>query len=210
MERATVRVVADSDDNQQPPVAAVAQGTEPEAQPPVQQLPQELEPDLGGPALANPTPDELVGAGGGSIADRMRARFQSIAATEEFAVPGWELPDGSPGLIIEARTFGDRKAYNQGISNEAFIAKSTHRLLFVNEDGTREEIAGGWGPRLAELIGIAKPERAADLVALVISKPDPDNPSQRIPNVAGIGVLATMIVNWAGRGQREAEEELGG
>lgn len=205
--RANVHVVSNADD-----AAPGAPAAEPEADghPATAAPPQELEHDLGGPTLANPTAEELVGAVGGSVADKMRARFQAIAATEEFAVPGWELPNGEPGLIIEAKTFGDRKAYNQGISNEVFIARSTNRLFFVDDEGRREEIPGGWGPALADMIGIAKPERAADLVALVISKPDPDNPASRIPNVAGIGVLATLIINWAGRGTREAEDELGG
>lgn len=143
------------------------------------------------------------------MADRLRARYQSIAATEEFAVPGWELPSGEPGLIIVARAFGDRQAFNKGVSNEVYIAKSTHKLLFVNDDGSREEIEGGWGPKLAEMIGV-KAQKAADLVALVISKPNPANPDQRIPNVGGIGSLATQLVNWAGKGSRDAEDDLGG
>lgn len=212
-ERATVRVVSDGPEDAGPsPTPHVKQegaATAPEAQPPVTDVPpQEAEPTIGGEAFTAPKPEEVVQATGGSVADRMRARFESIAATEEFPVPGWELADGSPGLIVVARAFGDRKAFNQGVSNEAFIAKSTHKLLFVNDDGIREEIEGGWGPGLAQMMNV-KVEKAADLVAIVISKPDPDNPETRIPNVAGIGALATQIVMWAGRGTREAEEVLG-
>jgi hypothetical protein len=58
------------------------------------------------------------------------------------------------------------------------------------------------------MIGV-KVTKAADLVALVISKPDPANTNQRIPNVAGIGALATQLVNWAGKGSRDAEDDLG-
>lgn len=204
-ERAEVRVMPGGREPE--PVTPVSD--EPEAQPPVTTAPpQERTPDLGGSALSAPSPEDIVGAAGGAIADRMRARFQSIAATEEFPVPGWELPDGRPGLIIEARAYGDRKAFGDGVSNELFIAKSTHRLFFVNDDGSREVIEGGFGPKLAEIIGV-KVAKAADLVALVISKPDPDNPDQRIPNVAGIGTLATEMVAWAGRGARTAEETLG-
>jgi len=192
------------------------QGTphpEPEARPPEQPLPppppQELEKDIGGPVLPNPSVDEKVEAMGGSLADQLRARFDNIAATEEFPVPGWELPDGSPGLIIVARAFGDRQRFNEGLSNEAFIARSTYRLLFVTDEGERQEIEGGWGPALAQMMGIPT-RRAADLVAQVISKPDPSRPGVRIPNVAGIGALATDLINWARRGTREAEVDLGG
>jgi hypothetical protein len=185
------------------------QSSEPEAQPPTVGIPpQERTPDLGGQAVQAPTPEQMVEASGGSVADRMRARFANIAATEEFPIPGWETADGEPGLILVARTFGDRRAYNQGVSNEVFIAKSTHKLLFVNDDGSREEIEGGWGPGLAKMIGVDV-AKAADLVALVISKPDPSNPSVRIPNVAGIGGLALRIVAWASTSTREAEEDLG-
>jgi hypothetical protein len=181
----------------------------PEAQPPVvEQPPQEQVADLGGNALQQPSPEQIVEAAGGSMADKMRARYNAISATEEFPVPGWELPSGEPGLIIVARAFGDRSSFTKGVSNEVFIAKSTHKLLFVNDDGSREEIEGGWGPKLAGMIGV-KVTKAADLVALVISKPDPANTNQRIPNVAGIGALATQLVNWAGKGSRDAEDDLG-
>lgn len=165
-------------------------------------------PDLGGPVMPEIRPEDMVGAAGGGLADRLRARYNSIAATEEFPVPGWELPDGSPGLIVVARTFGDRKAFQDGIEHEVFIARSTYKLLYVNDDGSREEIPGGWGPQLAEMIG-ARAEKAADLIRLVISKPDPDDELKRIPNVAGIAALAQLILEWAGRGQRQAEEDLG-
>jgi hypothetical protein len=208
-ERATVRIVTGDDHETGNTGFSQPDLREPEARPPITPPPpQELENDLGGPAVPNPTPDQLVEAAGGSVAQRMRARFEAISATEEFAVPGWELDDGRPGLILEARAFGDRKAFNQGISNEAFIAKSTNRLLFVNDDGSRDVIKGGWGPALAEIIGV-KVGKAADLVALVISKPDPNNPDVRIPNVAGIGALATEIVAWAHSGKRQAEEDMG-
>lgn len=183
--------------------------TAPEAQPPVTMPPQELEPTIGGPALPIVEPNAIVQAEGGSLADQLRARFDKIAATEEFPVPGWERENGEPGLIVVARTFGDRKAFNQGLSNEAFIARSTHQLFFVDDAGKRTEIEGGWGPKLAAMMGVQVP-KAADLVSLVISKPDPRDPRARIPNVAGIGALATSIINWAGRGQRDAEDELGG
>lgn len=185
----------------------------PEAQPPVTAGPPAdggAEPTIGGEAFQAPTPDQIVQGTGGSLADQMKARFQSIASTEEFPVPGWELPDGSPGLIIEARTFGDRNAFTKGVTNEAFIIKSTRTLFFVKDDGTREAIPGGWGPGLAAIIGASGVTKASDLVAMVISKPDPDHPGQRIPNIAGIGALAQEILNWAGRGSREAEEDLGG
>lgn len=202
-ERAAVRIVSGEDDH------VVAPSREPEAMPPkVPVPPQDLEPDLGGEAFTSPSEDEIVEATGASVAERMRARFEAIKATEEFSVPGWELDDGRPGLILEARTFGDRKAFNSGISNEAFIAKSTNRLFFVADDGSREEIKGGWGPALAEIIGV-NVTKAADLVALVISKPDPNNPASRIANVAGIGALATEIIAWARTGRREAEEDMG-
>lgn len=185
--------------------------TAPEAQPPVTAPPpQGLEPDRGGPVISSPTPDQIVAAEGGSMSDQLRARFAGIASTKEFPVPGWELANGEPGLIVEAKTFGDRKKFNEGISNEAYIARSTHRLFFVQDDGKREEIAGGWGPGLATLMGLGRVERAADLVSMVISKPDPNDEQQRIPNVAGIAALATMIINWAGQGQKDIEDELGG
>jgi len=202
-ERATVRVVTGEEK------AAPQSAPEPEAMPPVTPPPQEFEKDIGGPMLPTTTPEQLVGAEGGSLAAQMRARFESIAATEEFAVPGWELADGSPGLILVARTFGDRRQFNEGLSNEAFIARSTYKLLFVTDAGERREIEGGWGPTLAGMMGV-RVTRAADLVAQVISKPNPSDPNQRIPNVAGIGTLATAIIDWARRGQSEVEESLGG
>jgi hypothetical protein len=201
-ERATIRMVGGE------PVAAPS--PEPEAQPPITTPPpQEFEPDMGGPAVSPPTPDDLVAATGGSLADRLRARYEGMDATEEFSVPGYELPDGRPGLVLVARAFGDRRAFTDGISNEVFIAKSTHQLLLVNDDGSREEIPGGWGPSLAGMIGV-NVAKAADLVALVISKPDPNDRNRRIPNVAGIGALAGEIVAWSRQGHREAEEDLGG
>jgi hypothetical protein len=204
-ERATVRIV--TGEGEQPVPAS--QHTDPEARPPVvAPPPQELESDLGGPAFVAPSDDDTLAAEGASVAARMRARFEGMAATKEFSVPGWELEDGRPGLIIVARAFGDRKAYNSGVSNEGFIARSTHQLFFVNDDGTRELIEGGWGPALARIIGVSA-IKAADLVALVISKPDPNNAAARIPNVAGIGALATEIVNWGYTGTRQAEEDLG-
>ena len=200
-ERATVRIVTGGQEVQRAP-------ERPAAVERIEPAPQEFESDLGGPVIPTPTTDELVEAEGGSVAARMRARFEAIASTAEFAVPGWELEDGSPGLIIEGRAFGDRKAFNSGISNEAFIARSTHRLLFVDDDGNRSVVAGGWGPGLADMIGV-RSQKAADLVALVISKPDPKDPSRRIPNVAGIGALSTELVSWAHSGKRQAEDDLG-
>lgn len=210
-ERASIHVVtpgAEADNVDRAPMPPSS--TEPEAQPPITSPPppEDLTPDLGGPAIPSPSSDEMVAATGGSVADRMRARFQGMAATEEFSVPGWELPNGQPGLILEARAFGDRKGWGDGIANEVFIAKSTHALYYVDEDGTRTKIEGGWGPRLAEMIGV-RVQKAADLVALVISKPDPNDKEKRIPNVAGIGALATEIVAWGRKSYREAEENLG-
>lgn len=212
-ERATIHVVSGGGDHIGGP--APAAGTppppsmEPEAQPPITiPPPQELEPDLGGPSLPSPTADERVAATGGSVADRLRARYEGMAATEEFSVPGYELEDGRPGLILVARAFGDRKGWSGGISNEVFIAKSTHALFLVNEDGSREQIEGGWGPALAGMIGV-NVQKAGDLVALVISRPDPNDRSRRIPNVAGIGTLATEIVTWARKNTRGVEEDLG-
>lgn len=183
---------------------------EPEAQPPTTPPPppQELEKDIGGQAFDPPTPEDIVEGTGGSLAEQLRARFDAIAATEEFAVPGWELADGSPGLILVARAFGDRKNFAEGLSNEAFIARSTHQLLFVADDGTREEIHGGWGPDLSQMMGVHV-TKAADLVAQVISKPDPARPGVRIPNVAGIGSLATDLLNWSRRGRSDVEQRLG-
>jgi hypothetical protein len=188
---------------------------EPESLPPSASMPlppQETTVDLGGPGageLPNPSEDQKVEAMGGSIAERMRARFEAMQATAEFSVPGWEFPDGRPGLIIVARTFGDRKAYTQGLSNEAFIARSTHRLYFVGDDGERELIENGWGPKLAEIIGHPTITKATDLVSMVISKPDPSNPGTRIPNVAGIATLAMEIIAWARTGVSQAEEAMG-
>lgn len=205
--RATVRVVGG--DNIGGPAASGA-APEPESLPPsvAAPPPQELEHDVGGPVIPAPSPEDLAAGSGGSVADRMRARFHAMAATEEFGVPGWELDDGRPGMIVEAKAFSDRKKFNEGLSNELYIVKSTHRLFFVNDDGSREEIAGGWGPKLASMIGVPV-QKATDLVAMVISKPDPGNPEGRIPNVAGIGSLATEMINWARSGQRRAEEDLG-
>jgi hypothetical protein len=120
MERATVRIV--TDEAEQPAAPAQAPQTTalpPEAQPPITPPapPQELEADLGGPALQLPTPEEQVAAEGGSLADKVRARYESMSATEEFPVPGWELADGRPSLILVARAYGDRKAWNTGVSN---------------------------------------------------------------------------------------------
>jgi hypothetical protein len=207
-ERPNISIVAGG-----PPTGAQYQpptSTEPEAQPPVAPPPPEdLEPDLGGQTLPTPPPERVAEASGGGLAARLNARFQAIAATKEFAVPGWELEDESPGLIVVARAFGDRKAYNKGISNEAFIARSTHQLLFVNDDGTREEVPGGWGPRLAQMVGAPHISKAADLVARVISKPDPTDETKRIPNVAGIGLLATQLVTWSQESRADAEDILG-
>jgi hypothetical protein len=196
-------------------VAGGEGGPEPEAQPglqrpepPLPAPPQELEKDMGGPAIPQVTADQMVGAHGGSIADQMRARFEGMASTEEFAVPGWELPNGEPGLIVEARAFGDRKAWQDQVSNEVFIVKSTHRLYFVDDQGNKTEIEGKWGKGLAAMLGV-NVDRAADLVGMVISKPDPDNPGQRIPNVTGIFTLATQIVAWSQKGRKDAEETLG-
>ena len=58
------------------------------------------------------------------------------------------------------------------------------------------------------MIGV-RAQKASDLVALVISRPDPNDRTRRIPNVAGIGTLAAEIVGWARKNQRSAEEELG-
>lgn len=172
-------------------------------------LPQEQEPTIKAPEIPNPTAEDQAEAAGGGLAARMRARYQAMASTEEFPVPGWETSRGEPGLILVARTFGDRRNFNEGVSNEVFIAKSTHKLLYVDDDGSRHEIQGGWGPQLAEMIGVSNVQKAADLVALVISKPNPLDPTQRIPNVAGIGALATELIDWSRRGHREAEEDLG-
>jgi hypothetical protein len=191
--------------------------SEPEAQPGLQQpghissppvADEAVEPDMGGPVLPEASPEAIAEAEGGGLGARMRARYQAIAATEEFEVPGWQLADGSPGLILVAKTFGDRRSYNQGVAHEVFIARSTYKLLYVNDDGSREEIPGGWGPELAKMIG-TDVTKAADLIRMVISKPSPDDPSVRIPNVAGIATLAVELVEWAGKSQRQAEEDLG-
>jgi hypothetical protein len=204
-ERASVHIVGKDDAATGPAVGAQLGPSE---LPPISAPPQEFENDLGGPPLQAPSEDEMLQSEGASVAERMRARFRGMASTKEFAVPGWELADGSPGLIVVARTFGDRKAYNTGVSNEAFIARSTHQLIYVEEDGSREVIPGGWGPALAEMIGV-RAEKAADLVALVISKPDPNDEAVRIPNVTGMHSLATEIVLWGHNGRRGAEEGLG-
>jgi len=210
-ERASIHVVTPGQEAAAAsPPAGPPPSAEPEAQPPITTPPpQELTKDLGGEAsMTSPGPEDLVAASGGSLADQLRARFEGMDATEEFSVPGYELPDGRPGLILVARTFGDRKGWTDGVANEVFIAKSTHKLLFVDERGERLEIEGGWGPKLAEMIGV-RAQKASDLVALVISRPDPNDRTRRIPNVAGIGTLAAEIVGWARKNQRSAEEELG-
>jgi hypothetical protein len=203
-QRADVRIVGSSGSD-----VPVGAGSEPEAAPPVPAAPIEPpEPTLGGSPFPNPSEADVVAATGGGIAEQMRARFNSMSATEEFPVPGWETADGSPGLILVARTFGDRRNWAEGLANEVFIAKSTHKLLYVDDAGVRHEIPGGWGPDLAEMIGV-KAAKAADLVAMVISKPDPSQPERRIPNVAGIGALATELIEWSRRATRHAEEDLG-
>jgi len=208
-ERASITMIS-GERSAMPEPPAPPRSSEPEAMPPITSPPVEEEPtvDLGGPSLPSPSPDDLVSATGGSLADRMRARFEGMASTEEFSVPGYELGDGQPGLILVARAFGDRKAFNEGVSNEVFIAKSTHQVLLVNDDGSREEIPGGWGPDLASMIGVPV-RKAADLVALVISRPDPNDHRKRIPNVAAIGTLATEIVAWSRKSYRDAENDLG-
>lgn len=211
-QRANVRVVAGEGErvDVDPPVRS------PEETPGVMESgagmppppPQELEPQIGGPAVQSPGPANVAAATGGGLADQMRAAFESMDSTEEFGVPGWTRPDGKPSLILVARTFGDRKQFTEGLANEVFIAKSTHKLFWVDDQGVRQEIQGGWGKGLAELLGL-RVDKAADLVAMVISKPDPSNPGVRIPNVPGIGSLATQIINWASQSNREAEESLG-
>lgn len=219
MEPARVRVVSDDEKQEQqnlnpgPPVAQSPDVGQPHAQPNELQgappEPIETTADVGGPVLPEQAaPEDFAAASGAGLAGQMRARFEGMSATEEFSVPGWELEDGRPGLIVVARTFGDRKAYTQGVSNEVYIVKSTHKLLYVDDVGERHEIEGGWGPGLAQLIGV-RADKAADLVNLVISKPDPSQPARRIPNVAGVASLANSILNWAGRVARDAEEELG-
>ena len=204
-QRAHVSVVGAGTSNPPTPVGA----QDPDAAPPVPPAPPEPpEPTLGGSPLPTPTDEEKVAAMGGGLAEQMRATFNSMAATEEFPVPGWQTADGQPALILVARTFGDRRNWAEGLANEVFIAKSTHKLLYVDDRGERQEIPGGWGPALAELLGV-KAAKAADLVAMVISKPDPSQPDRRIPNVAGIGSLATELIEWAGRATRTAEEDLG-
>ncbi len=215
-ERATIHVVTPGTEDAAaaapPTPPAAPPSPEPEAQPPgmitAAEVEQPPEPDLGGPTIPSPTVGERIEASGGSLADQLKATWTNIASTEEFDVPGWERPDGSPALIIVARTFGDKKALNAGVSNEVYIAKSTHQLLYVQDDGTRAEIPGGWGKGLAEMIGVDV-AKAADLVSLVISKPDPNNPTVRIPNVAGIHALAAEMIAWARKSTREAEENLG-
>jgi hypothetical protein len=41
------------------------------------------------------------------------------------------------------------------------IAKSTHQLWYVDDDGSRHQIQGGWGPQLADMIGV-KAAKAAE------------------------------------------------
>jgi hypothetical protein len=209
-ERASIHVVTPGQEAAAAPPPAGPSSMEPEAQPPITTPPvEDVPPDLGGDVSGvSPTADERVAAIGGSLADRLRARYEGMAATEEFGVPGWELPNGEDGLIIEVRAFGDRKGWGDGISNEVFIAKSTHALWYVDDDGTRTKIEGGWGPELAKMIGV-NVTKAADLVSLVISKPDPNDRSRRISNVAGIGSLAAEIVGWSRKSYREAEDNLG-
>lgn len=210
-QRASVRVVSghEQGDNigRQPPVEQTA--VEPEAMPPAPPPEQDLQKDIGGPVMPSPSHQAMAEATGGSIADQMRSAFEAMSATEEFTVPGWVRADGTPMLILVARTFGDRRSFNEGLPNEVFIAKSTHQLLWVDEQGVRHEIPGGWGKGLADMLGLDGISKAADLVARVISKPDPSQPGVRIPNVPGIGFLANQIVNWAGSAQSEAEENLG-
>lgn len=206
--RARVQIV--TADPPPPPAGAARDPGAPPPAPPVDALhgPGDEGAEIGGPLITDSDPEEIAAATGGGLAARVRARYDAMRATQEFSVPGWELPDGRPGLIVVARVFGDRRAFNAGLSNEAFIARCTHKLLYVSENGEREEITGGWGPTLAEMIG-ARVERASDLVLRVISRPDPERPGQRIPNVGGIGALATEILGWMRGAQQEAEEALG-
>lgn len=209
----TIAGVSDEPANGATAAPPVSREPEPEAGPGVQITSQpgdeeEVGPEVVGADVEGPSDEALVAASGGGLADRMRARQRAMSATEEFPVPGWTLPDGSPGLILVAKTFGDRAAYMKGISLEVFIAKSTHKLLFVDEDGTREEIPGGWGPGLCKIMGVDV-AKATDLIRLVISKPDADDPARMVPNVVGIGALAQAIMAWSETGQRQAEEDLG-
>jgi hypothetical protein len=123
-------------------------------------------------ALQQPSPEQIVEAAGGSMADKLRARYNAISATEEFPVPGWELPSGEPGLIVVARAFGDRSVFNEGRQQRGVHREVDAQAAVRERRRQREEIEGGWGPKLAEMIGV-KVAKAADLVALVISKPDP-------------------------------------
>jgi hypothetical protein len=118
-DRAVVQVVAGDDEVEVPatPASQVQQSAAdaPEAQPPVvEQPPQEQVADLGGNALQQPSPEQIVEAAGGSMADKMRARYNAISATEEFPVPGWELPRGNRGRLGSEARRDDRREGDEG------------------------------------------------------------------------------------------------
>lgn len=127
----------------------------------------------------------------GSVAARLRAKFKaSRLGTREFPVPGF---DG--GLLLVAQSYPDQAEYQQGVSLEVFIAKSTKSLVLVDDDGTRTEIPA-WGKELAEMIGV-ECGSTSELVSLVFETP---------PKLDAFG---TALLLWQEGRLAAVEAELG-
>lgn len=161
------------------------------------QVPRPLPPEssevVGEPVTAEAVSDAI----GASVAERMRARLESIKAesTRDFRIPGWR-----GDLVLRVRMI-DRpdwaRAQREGITDESLIVLATRALLI--RDGDRmEEIPGAWGPQLAGMLGFPADTPPTRLVAAIMA--------DRGPWISG---LASDVLRWLMGRRPEIEEDLG-
>jgi hypothetical protein len=112
------------------------------------------------------------------------------ARTQDFPIP--DTP-----IVLRARSFQDRKAFQRGVKTEAFIVRATDGLYLRDDDTDELTEIPNWGTDLARMLGF-RVENASELVRRVL-----DNPVR-------LEAFAGDLIKWmAGRSQ-EDEQELGG
>ena len=150
------------------------------------------QPTIGGSAVPQPIQEEEIAAAtDGSLAAHLRAVGERLQRTK---TRDFDIPD-TP-IVLRARTFKDRRAYQQGIKTERFIIEATAGLFLRDEDtGELHEIPT-WGPQLAAALGFPH-DNAIQLVRRVF-----DNPVR-------LEVFAAELIEWMAGRQREDEQTLG-
>ncbi|HEY3021813.1 MAG TPA: hypothetical protein VGJ32_16560 [Solirubrobacteraceae bacterium] len=156
---------------------------------------------VGGSAVPEPLDEEhTTQVVDGSLAGRLRAVGEKLqrTSTRDFPIVVRDEDDEPfATLVLRAKAFRDRKAFQRGVKTEAFIVRATVGLFLRDEDTDELLPIPTWGSELAGMLGFTQVQSASELVQRVL-----DNPVR-------LETFAADLIRWmAGRSQ-EDEQALG-